>query len=116
MTYTDVQIAQVIHGMNCALQDIQGDPSPSAPWAATIPEIKRNVAEGVAGARRGETPRQSHEAWCQRLLDAGWRYGPVKNEHERTHPCLVSYDELPPGQRLKNDLFLAVVTAFVTSG
>lgn len=36
-------------------------------------------------------------------------YGEVKDGEAKTHPCLVPYEQLPPAQRLKDDLFAAIV-------
>ncbi len=46
-------------------------------------------------------------------IDAGWVYGPQKSEVAKTHPCLVSYDQLPPVQRKKDRLFFAIATALL---
>lgn len=40
--------------------------------------------------------RLEHERWnADRLVD-GWRYGPTRDDLKRTHPNLVSFDELSP--------------------
>ena len=39
----------------------------------------------------------------------GWKYGPVKNPDAKEHPCMVPYAELPPEQRRKDALYLAMV-------
>lgn len=114
LAYTDEQIAQVVHEMNRGLQYVQGDLSPSQPWQVEDPSIQRTVIIGVQEARRGVTPREHHERWCAEKRAQGWRYGETKNAAERTHPCLVPYDDLPPEQRLKNELFLAVVAVMAS--
>jgi RyR domain len=109
MTYTDEQIAQVIHEMNRGLQYVQGDPCPSQPWQVEDEEIKANVIASVAFARAGATPRELHERWAEDKRAHGWTHGAVKDPEARTHPCLVPYGDLPEGQRLKDRLFAAVV-------
>lgn len=47
--------------------------------------------------------------WRARKLREGRRYGPEKSAAEKTHPCLVSYHELPEAQRIKDTLFGAAV-------
>lgn len=48
-------------------------------------------------------------AWCNEEFDAGWVYGARKCALEKTHPCLVPYDALPPEQKAKDYAFQAVV-------
>lgn len=35
-----------------------------------------------------------HETWAKGRIDAGWTYGPVRDEARKRHPCLVPYSEL----------------------
>jgi hypothetical protein len=107
--YTDEDIARVVHQANGALQAIQGDSCPSAPWDAVTAELRAGTIEGVRRARSGETPRELHESWADRKRDLGWIHGPVKDEERKTHPCLVPYDDLPAGQRDKDALFFHIV-------
>jgi ryanodine receptor 2 len=41
----------------------------------------------------------THEVWAQQRLQQGWRYGPVRNDARKEHPCLVPYDELPESEK-----------------
>lgn len=36
----------------------------------------------------------NHDHWARKRLDEGWRYGPARNDAEKTHPGLVPYGEL----------------------
>ena len=47
-----------------------------------------------------------HNLWRQAKEADGWIYGEQRDEKKRTHPDLVSWDELPEGEQEKN---LAVV-------
>ena len=38
--------------------------------------------------------RNTHEVWAQGRLDDGWKYGKVRDDENKLHPCLVAYDEL----------------------
>lgn len=42
---------------------------------------------------------QVHETWARARLDQGWRWGPVRDDREKTTPCLVPYSELPETER-----------------
>lgn len=35
-----------------------------------------------------------HEVWAAGRIAAGWKYGPVRDEIKKEHPCLIPYDEL----------------------
>ena len=50
--------------------------------------------------------RLEHDLWRQAKEADGWIYGEQRDENKRTHPDLVSWDDLPEGEREKN---LAVV-------
>jgi len=111
MVYSDEQIARVVHAANAELQAIQGDPAPSQPWDHEPQEIRDNASLGVRNARNGMTPTEHHQAWVEDKMRQGWRYGASKDAEAKTHPCLVSFDQLPRDQRVKNVLFIAIVRA-----
>jgi len=46
--------------------------------------------------------RMEHDRWTAAKLQAGWRYGPNKDNDAKTHPCLVPYDQLPPDEQDKD--------------
>ena len=110
---TPIQIAQVCHEANRAVQTIQADPAipVSKPWDLLDEETRLSAEVGVRQALTGATPRESHEGWCAFKREHGWVHGPVKSEMHRQHPLLVPYEELPDSQKIKDDLFLAVVRA-----
>ena len=43
--------------------------------------------------------RNTHENWAHQRLSDGWRWGPVRDDARREHPCLVPYDDLPEEER-----------------
>lgn len=106
-------IARVCHEANRALQVEQNDPTiPVSPsWDDEDVDIRASAVYGVQGIIDGNTPEQSHESWMQFKLDDGWQLGPVKDVERKEHPLLVPYSELPESQKLKDDLFSAIVTA-----
>ena len=48
----------------------------------------------------------SHENWMEYKKDEGWTLGEEKDPVKKTHPCMVSYDELPHDQRMKDTVVL----------
>jgi hypothetical protein len=113
--YTDEEIAIVVHEANCGIQYITGDPSPSDHWPALDPETRLSAISGVQKARQGLTPRQMHDEWFRDRLEHGWTYGPTKDRHHKTHPCMVPYSELPPSQRIKDELFIAITSLMASA-
>jgi hypothetical protein len=106
------QIAMVCHEANRAWCAARGDYS--QPSWSQAPEWQRASAiAGVMAALDGATPEQSHSVWLEVKRDAGWVYGPVKDPYADppTHPCMVPYEDLPPEQRVKDHLFVAIVRA-----
>jgi hypothetical protein len=102
--------ARAAHEVNRAYCLALGDQT-QLPWEEAPDWQRSSAIEGVAGALDGNTPEQSHEGWLREKAETGWKYGPVKDPEKREHPCCVPYAELPPAQRVKDDLYLAVVRA-----
>lgn len=110
------EIARVVHEANKAYCQVLGDNS-QLPWD-DAPQWQRDSAiKGVqfylqqAAAGREVTPKHMHQAWLKEKVDNGWVYGPKKDVDNKQHPCCVPYEMLPFSQRLKDSLFLAVVSA-----
>lgn len=104
--------AEAAHEANRILCLALGDDS--QPKWEDAPEWQKNSAINGASMildNPSTTPEQSHENWLKQKAGEGWKYGPVKNPETKEHPCFVPYAELPPQQRLKDDLFGIVVRA-----
>lgn len=46
-----------------------------------------------------EMARNVHDVWAQSRLSQGWRYGEARNDRDKTHPCLIPYEELPEEEK-----------------
>ena len=103
------QIAKVAHEVNRAYCLSLGDDS-QLPWNKASKAIKDSAIAGVEMHRANPDagPEISHESWMEQKLGEGWSVGPVKDEKEKTHPCLVAYEKLPVEQRAKDYIFKAI--------
>ena len=41
----------------------------------------------------------NHDHWARKRLDEGWRYGPKRDDAEKTHPGLVPYGDLSESEK-----------------
>ena len=60
--------------------------------------------EGVSlppqlGALIERLARNNHDHWARQRIEAGWTYGPRRDDERRTHPDLVPYGDLPGSER-----------------
>jgi hypothetical protein len=111
MTAT-ADIARVTHEVNRIWCEFNGDQSQSR-WEEA-PQWQ--IDSAVAGVRfhrdnPGASDSASHDEWMRHKLAEGWVYGPVKDPDLKQHPCLVSFDQLPPAQQFKDRLFRTIVHA-----
>ncbi len=41
----------------------------------------------------------THDIWAKQRMADGWTYGPKRDDAAKKHPDLVSYSELPEGEK-----------------
>ena len=41
----------------------------------------------------------THDIWAKQRYQDGWKLGDVRNDSQKTHPCLVAYDQLPDSEK-----------------
>lgn len=66
-------------------------PRPLDTSDVTLPDELLELREALA--------RNVHEVWAAGRWAEGWRYGPVRDEARREHPCMVPYEALPEAER-----------------
>lgn len=110
-------IAKIAHEVNRAYCLTIGDDS-QKPWDEASNHQKESVINGVEFLldNPDATPQESHENWVKSKIDAGWKYGVIKNEDEKTHPCLVDYKNLPQEHQSKDLIFTTVVKSINENG
>lgn len=107
--------ARAAHEANRAWCVAHGDHSQPA-WEDAPTWQTDSARAGVLGVIDGNGPRESHASWTAHKVADGWTYGPVKDPEAKRHPCLVDYDDLPPDQKAKDGIYVAVVRAVLAAG
>ena len=102
--------ARAAHEATRAYCRALGDDS-HQPWSDSPDWQRDSCRAGVAGAIAGNTPEQSHASWFALKQDQGWKWGPAKDAEHKEHPAMLPYAQLPPEQRAKDDIYIAVVRA-----
>ena len=46
-----------------------------------------------------EMAKNVHEVWSRNRINEGWTYGPVRDDANKKHPCLIPYEELPESEK-----------------
>lgn len=111
------------------------------PWKALSPQMKENnyrqadhIGIKLKAVNRGITPltdwavkkdefsseeteylaRLEHERWCAELRRTGWTYAAGKKDTAaRTHPALVTWEELPEADKQKNRVAVIQMPIFL---
>jgi hypothetical protein len=116
-SYTHAQIlaaAMAAHEANRAYCMALGDFSQKT-WREAEAWQRSSSIKGVEGVIAGNGPRESHASWWAEKALTGWKYGPVKSEEDRTHPCMVPYELLPREQQHKDGIFVDVAAAVLAA-
>lgn len=56
-----------------------------------LPKDLMELAEDIA--------KNVHEVWSIGRIKDGWTYGEQRDDTDKTHPCLVPYEELSEGEK-----------------
>lgn len=109
---TEEFIARIAYEVNRGYSKALNNYEP--PWHVTPPEVKQSYVDGVKFylTNPNASPDLQHEAWLKTKRAAGWKWGEVKSLHNKTHPALLEYAQLPLATRAKDHIFQAVVNAF----
>jgi RyR domain len=84
-------------------------------WFDTSEAHRESFRKGVRGILDGNhSPEDSHKSWWDEKIATGWKYGPVKDEAKKEHPCMVDYDKLPIHHRMKDTIFGCVVRGYTS--
>lgn len=110
-----VLAAETAHEVNRAYCRAIGDTTDRPAWADLDDEARFAGVECVVRCAamvtldKDMTAESQHKAWCTARRMAGWTHGEKIDRALKTHPCLVDYENLPAAERVKDNLFIAVV-------
>ena len=107
-------IARVCHEANKAYCESLGDLT-QPKWDDAPDWQKESAINGVQFHMDNpdSKPEDSHNNWMAEKEKDGWVYGETKDAEKKVHPCMVSYDQLPKGQQVKDSLFIGIVRTLV---
>ena len=57
-----------------------------------------DLADDLAGLME-MLAENTHEVWARQRIAEGWSYGRRRDDAQKQHPCLVSYEELPESEK-----------------
>lgn len=104
-------IARLCHEANRVLQiSLSEEVNPK--WDELSDDLKDSTYIGVLNALDGSTPEKMHESWVIERRSQGWTYGHPLDRVKKIHPNLIPYDELSLDQKLKDTMFLAIVSNY----
>ena len=66
-------------------------PTPISTEAVTLPQELDELVEQLA--------ENIHDHWAHQRIEAGWTYGPQRDDARKTHPDLVPYGALPESEK-----------------
>src|SRR6266704_3741830 len=50
----------------------------------------------------GMLAEEEHDRRVRQKITEGWKWGEVRDDEAKTHPSLVPFEKLPPGEQLKD--------------
>jgi hypothetical protein len=118
LSTTDV--ARQLHTVNSAYTLVlRGNAPPdlaAIPTFDEAPPYQRDtflsLTKKIVG-KRPITPTEVHQEWIDLMKGNGWTRGTL-NEHNKTHPLLVPYADLPANEQIRAVLFIAAVQGVMT--
>jgi hypothetical protein len=98
------QFGRLNHALRREVARIFGDGTVPPDWD-DAPEWMH--ADSARDAREllgnpGMMAEDGHGRWMRQKIAEGWKWGPVRDDEKKEHPSIRPFDQLPPGERLKD--------------
>ena len=99
-------VVKLVHNANRLVQKQTGE---------SIPELNehliKSTLDGIYYVLDNPecTPEQQHKNWMAFKQQEGWKYGPIKDDTKKEHPCMLPYNQLPEIQQRKDTLFRTTI-------
>lgn len=104
-------ILTVVHNANAVLKKINGEKHEEL--ADMEPARRAGIKAAIKYALENDTtPEESHNKWLEAQENLGYKYGIEIDRDKLLHPCMVPYYQLPAEQKLKDDMFVAIIQSF----
>ena len=68
------------------------------------------IEDLCSGKRKFTDFEEAHDSWMKKYFEMGWKYGDRYDPENRVHPDLVPYDDLDPKEKIKDEVFLRLVS------
>ena len=66
-------------------------PQPIDTTDVVLPEELLQLVEDIS--------KNVHEVWAESRINQGWKFGELRNDELKTHPCLIPYENLPDSEK-----------------
>jgi len=84
------------------------------PWEERESDFKTQFIELVddlcLGKRAFKDFEEAHDSWVRKYASMGWVFGKEYDPDKKTHPDLVPYEDLDPKEKVKDEVFLRLVS------
>ena len=109
-------VAELAHEIIRAMA-LETDGTVMPPWSEAPEWMQKSSVEMVTAMYKDPSLPASHfhDVWMKQRTDAGWKWGPVRNEDTKENPAMVPYSELPVSQRAKDTALKAMVSTIAKS-
>lgn len=108
MTYE--KIASIVHSVTMRFP--RSDGSYPESWGNIPYDAQKQAAFAVERLDKvpiHRTPEELHQLWCELNERQGWVYGEKWCPINKTHPCMIPYEQLSDAQKLKDEIWGTLV-------
>ena len=105
-------VARIVHNAQRDLGLWLDDPYPPAPYDALPGELRLGAQSLVRLIMQGYSADYVQDMWIIAMTEKGWSYAEAKDPNVKTHPCMVSFKDLPGWEKRKVRLAFDIVEGF----